>query len=84
MDKQINTAWMWPMDSGGVNGLKIDSDHGVLQWFDEIGCTCDEPTVTQSYAQYREQGPAFPDAPDEVLAELDAAVRTLDDSGTGQ
>ena len=77
MDKPINTAWMWPLETGGVNGLKIDREHGVLQWYDEIGCTCDDATATQTYAQFREQVPAFTDAPDDVLAELEESVKTL-------
>ncbi len=77
MAKQVNTAWMWPLESGGVNGLKIDRDRGVLEWYDEIGCACDDATTTQTYAQFREQGPAFSDAPDDVLAELDETVTTL-------
>jgi hypothetical protein len=77
VDKPINTAWMWPLDSGGVNGLKIDRDRGVLQWYDEIGCACDDATATQTYADYRENGPAFSDTPDDVLSELATAVDAL-------
>jgi hypothetical protein len=70
---------MWPLDSGGVNGLKIDREHGVLQWYDEIGCTCDDATATQTYAHFRENGPAFTDAPDDVLEELNQTVKALAD-----
>ena len=79
-DKPINTAWMWPLDSGGVNGLKIDREHGVLQWYDEIGCTCDDATATQTYAEFYEIGPAFTDAPDDVLDELAESVKALSTS----
>lgn len=77
MANPVNTAWMWPLDSGGVNGLKIDKDTGVLEWYDDIGCACDDATATQTYAHFREHGPAFTDAPDDVLAELDQSIRAL-------
>lgn len=73
----VNTAWMWPLESGGVNGLKIDRERGALLWYDEIGCACDDATVTQTYAHYLAHGPAFDDAPDDVLAELKTAVDVL-------
>ena len=80
MDKPINTAWMCPMDTGGVNGLKIDRERGVLQWYDEIGCDCDDPTAVQTYMQFNEQGPAFTDTPDDVLEELAESVKVLNAS----
>lgn len=69
-----NSAWMWPTDSGGVNGLKIDAERETLLWYDEIGCACDDATVTQSYAHYLEHGPAFDDTPEDVARELAGAV----------
>lgn len=75
--KQLPTAWMWATDSGGVNGVKIDTDRGVIQWYDEIGCACDDSSVLQTYAHYVVNGPAFPDTPEDVAAELSASVAAL-------
>lgn len=75
--KAVQTAWMWATDGGGVNGAKIDIERGVIQWYDEIGCACDDSTTLQSYAHFEEYGPAFDDAPEDVIAELRAAVAAL-------
>jgi hypothetical protein len=69
---------MWATDSGGVNGAKIDTERGVIQWYDEIGCACDDSSVLQTYAHYKVNGPAFLDTPDDVVAELGAVVDALD------
>jgi len=68
---------MWATDGGGVNGAKIDVERKIVQWFDEIGCACDDSTDIQTYAQFIEQGAMFSDAPDDVIAELSASVAAL-------
>jgi len=68
---------MWATDRGGVNGAKIDVERKIVQWFDEIGCACDDSTDIQTYAQFIEQGAMFSDAPDDVIAELSASVAAL-------
>jgi hypothetical protein len=73
----LETAWMWPTEDGGVNGVKIDTERGLIQWFDEIGCACGDSDILQSYEHYAENGPAFPNAPEDVLAGLAAAVTVL-------
>lgn len=76
--KKVQTAWMWATDGGGVNGAKIDTERGVIQWFDEIGCACDDSTTLQTYAHFAEHGPAFDDAPEDVVAELTESVALLE------
>jgi len=76
-DSKVQTAWMWATAGGGVNGAKIDTQHGLIQWFDEIGCACDDSTDIQTYAQYLENGAMFTDAPEDVIEELSASVATL-------
>ncbi len=76
-ESKVQTAWMWATDRGGVNGAKIDVERKIVQWFDEIGCACDDSTDIQTYAQFIEQGAMFSDAPDDVIAELSASVAAL-------
>ncbi len=75
---KVQTAWMWATDNGGVNGAKIDTERKIVQWFDEIGCACDDSTDVQTYAQFRENGAMFTDAPEDVIEELSASVAVLD------
>jgi hypothetical protein len=75
--QNVQTAWMWPTERGGVNGAKIDVERGLIQWYDEIGCACDDSDALQSYAHFIQHGPAFEDAPLDVVAELTAAVEQL-------
>ncbi|MBC6956288.1 MAG: hypothetical protein DWB44_08925 [Chloroflexi bacterium] len=73
--ERINTEWMWANEDGGVNGLKVDPDREVLEWFDEIGCACEDADYVQSYAHYHEYGPAFSNIPDDVVEQLERALK---------
>lgn len=65
----ITTSWIWPAGSG-VNGMTIDTERGVLDWFDNVGCACGDSSARQTYAQFMQQGPAFGGIPVDVMDEI--------------
>ena len=70
------TSWLWKAGDG-VNGLKIDTDDGVLEWFDNFGCACGDSTATQTYEEYFQRGPMFPTMPDDVKVEVEQSLQAL-------
>jgi hypothetical protein len=73
----MTTSWMW-RSGEALNGLQIDTDAGRLEWFDGPGCACGDSTLSQTYADFAARGPAFADIPDDILAEVRAALAQLD------
>lgn len=76
-NKPPQTAWMWPTDKGGVNGASLDRDAHTLTWYeDAAACACGDSSAVQDFASFAARGPVLP-VPDDVLAEIRAAVQTL-------
>lgn len=75
-DKPITTSWLWQAGEG-VNGLKINTDRARIEWYDEVGCACGDSTITQTYHEFRTQGPTFSSIPDDVQAEVEASLAAL-------
>jgi hypothetical protein len=75
----LTTSWLWKAGEG-VNGVKIDADRQQLDWYDDIGCACGDSTLSQTYDDYFQRGPAFSSIPDDVRAEVDQSLETLQQS----
>jgi hypothetical protein len=63
-----------------VNGLKINRDKGLLEWYDDLGCACGDSTTTQTYQEYAQRGPAFSSMPEDVQAEVEQSLAALTQS----
>lgn len=72
----IITSWIWKAGED-VNGLKIDQENRRLEWFDAVGCACGDSTLTQTFADFVQRGPAFGSLPDDILAELNASLSAM-------
>lgn len=71
-------AWMWPTNSGGVNGVNLDGYDGEITWFDEAAaCACGDSTAVQSFAQFLQQGAPLSGVPQDVLDALHALIQRL-------
>lgn len=78
MTSAVTTSWMWPTSAGGVNGARIDADEGVIRWFDDAAaCACGGSAVDQPFDGFIARGPAFPDIPADVLAEMRESLAVL-------
>lgn len=75
----MTTSWIWKANDG-INGLKINTERGLLEWFDEIGCACGDSTDTQTYADFLAKGALLGTIPADVLSEARAAVSTFHQS----
>lgn len=79
-EQNLMTSWMWPVD-GGLRGLHIDTDKGILQWYDSYECLCadDGAFVEQTVGQFLEDGipGGVPFMPDDVRAEMMTTVKAL-------
>jgi hypothetical protein len=75
-EQSINTSWLWQAGDG-INGLKINQERSLLEWYDSIGCACGDSTDTQSYAEFLAQGPKFSSIPDDVAAEVQESLAAL-------
>lgn len=74
----ITTSWMWRAGLG-TNGVTIDPDEGILMWLDDTaGCACWDSAAEQTYAEFRADGPAFGNVPEDVLVEVWAAIELLE------
>jgi hypothetical protein len=72
----INTSWMWQAGDG-INGLKINRDRKLIEWYDSIGCACGDSTDTQAYREFLTQGPKFASIPDDIEQEVRASLKAL-------
>lgn len=70
-------AWIWHTNDN-VYGLRLDLADGRLEWYDTIGCDCDDNTAEQTIAQYQQTGipNVIPIPPSDILAELHQALKT--------
>lgn len=75
-DQPITTSWLWQAGDG-VNGLKINQDRKLVEWYDSLGCACGDSSVTQTYTEFLQQGPNFPGLPDDVKAEIETSLKAL-------
>ncbi len=72
------TSWIWAdAASGGVKGARLDAAADVIEWVDQPGCACGNDVQRQRVGDFLESGP-FETAPPDVLAELRAAVSSID------
>ncbi len=78
MSNKPTLSWIWSTETC-VNGLRIDSDAQLLHWYDSFGCACDDSTVDQPIADYKQSGVpsiiAIP--PADVLAEIEETVISI-------
>ena len=70
------TSWLWSAGNG-VHGVRIELNEGRLDWYDDLACACDGSTAEQTYADFRENGPAFSNPPQDVLDEMNEAIELL-------
>ena len=70
-------AWIWHTNDA-VYGLRLDLADGRLEWYDTIGCDCDDNTAEQTLAQYQQTGVpnVIPIPPSDILTELNQALET--------
>lgn len=69
--RTMTKSWMWGNEgSGGVSGARINTEKGVIQWFNEPGCACAGSDFEQSTADFLENGTRFITPPDDILAEM--------------
>ncbi|HEX2622279.1 MAG TPA: hypothetical protein VHL11_19105, partial [Phototrophicaceae bacterium] len=61
----------------GVNGLKINQERGIVEWYDSLGCACGDSSEVQTYSDFLKRGPNFPGLPDDVKAEIEASLIAL-------
>jgi hypothetical protein len=76
-DQSLTTSWIWSADEG-INGLRIDTERGTLEWMDGPGCACGDSLYSQPYRDFLARGPKLDGIPDDVLAEIRASVTALD------
>lgn len=74
MDEQPQTSWIWGDDSGGTQGATADLDTKTIMWFEAPGCACGGADDAQPIADFLERGSRFVTPPDDVLAEMRAAL----------
>ncbi|MBI5668864.1 MAG: hypothetical protein HZC41_12730 [Chloroflexi bacterium] len=76
-DKPVNTSWMWKEDDGSVWGLVIHTDEQTVEWYDSIGCACDDGFQEQTFDDFLAKGPRYGTPPDDVVDEVYASIHTL-------
>lgn len=59
-----------------MNGLKLNTDRVLLEWYDSFGCACGDSTAEQTPADFRNKG-AYLGLPDDIKAELETALAAL-------
>ncbi|MCI0714589.1 MAG: hypothetical protein L0154_30825 [Chloroflexi bacterium] len=80
MPSQLRTAWIWAYHDG-TSGMTIDIEKQRLEWFVEIGCACGDSSLDQSYAEFLQRGAPVGGVPDDILSEIEYAVRQLKATG---
>lgn len=79
MKKQPTTAWMWPSDHGGVNGINLDVTDHKIYWFDDAAaCACGDSTAVQTFVQFKAKGSPLGKLPADVRGELLEAIALLE------
>lgn len=72
----VITSWIWK-SGADVNALKLDLENNRLEWFDAVGCACGDSTLSQTFGDFAERGPAFSGVPDDIMAEILVSLRAL-------
>jgi hypothetical protein len=70
------TSWLWSAGKG-VNGMRINLDKQILDWYGDLACACDDSAVVQTYADFLAKGPAFGNPPEDVLEEMNDVIASL-------
>ena len=80
-EKQLPSSWIWLADEK-IYGLDVDIEAGVLHWYDQIGCSCEDSMADQTVAHFRQRGvlPIVPELPSDILAELKALAEAITES----
>jgi hypothetical protein len=68
---------MW-RHNDGVQGVTINADNGRLNWYDNPGCACGDNAQEQTIEDFLKYGPLYGRPPADVLAEMRAALETMD------
>lgn len=76
--KQMPSSWIWVANEK-IYGLNVDIETGVLHWYDQIGCSCEDSTADQTVTDFQQQGvlPIVPELPSDILAELRALAEAI-------
>lgn len=73
----MTTSWIW-QEGDYTRALNLDADKGVLLWHEDLPGFCAFAPREQALADFIENGPArFGSPPDDVLAEVQAAVSAV-------
>jgi hypothetical protein len=75
--KPITTSWMWKQDDETVWALVIHADTRKVEWYDGLGCACDDGFQEQSFEDFLTIGPRYGDPPPDVLAEIYESLAVL-------
>lgn len=68
------TSWMWQDEAtASVKGVILED--GVLHWYDEPGCACDDSDLEQSVADFLARGPRGYNPPADVLEQMHTALK---------
>lgn len=68
------TTWIWPDSSGGTMGAVVDLDEQMIEWMDQPGCACGDSANQQTIQDFLQRGPRSFPVPDDVQAEMKAAL----------
>ena len=78
IDKPVTTSWMWKDDDDDtVWGLVLHPEERTVEWYDGIGCACDDGFQEQTFEDFLAIGPRYGNPPSDVLAEVYESVRAL-------
>ena len=81
MKENSTTSWMWRSDDE-VYGLFIDLESGILKWYDEIGCACEDEdmSIEQTAVSFQNSGiPAgIRFVPDDILLEIEQTLSKVE------
>jgi len=72
-EKRLMTSWIWAHE-GGMQGANLDLDAGLLRWYDNPGCACDDDFDEQPFDDFLRNGPIYIHPPEDVLEEMRAAL----------
>lgn len=74
----MTTSWLWQnTKTGGVQGAELDIESGQVDWHDDPGCSCSSNPFSQSFNDFLENGAYGGTPPEDVLAEMRAAIRAI-------
>jgi hypothetical protein len=67
-------SWVWTDENGGMQGAIADLQQRVVHWFEAPGCACGSHDDAQTIRDFLARGSRYLNPPDDVLAEMRAAL----------